>query len=79
LTPHKNNKVTTNLIWSGFTNWGETVQNFDPAQNWHEYEFTWTPDYVAFAIDGNEVRREDHTSERAENGVNAGVEDLNKD
>ena len=29
---------------------------FNPLDDWHTYEFEWTPDYVSFSIDGNEVR-----------------------
>lgn len=33
------------------------VENFDPADDWHVYEIKWTPNYIAWAIDGKEERR----------------------
>jgi beta-glucanase (GH16 family) len=34
-----------------------TENNFDPKGGWHEYEIEWVPDYIAWSIDGKEVRR----------------------
>ena len=31
--------------------------NFDPKNDWHIYELAWTPDYIAWSIDNQEVRR----------------------
>ena len=33
------------------------VHGFDPADDWHIYELVWTPEYVAWSLDGKEVRR----------------------
>jgi len=61
LVPHHDDKVTTNLIWANFTNEGDSVKNFDPSNNWHEYDIRWTPNHITFIIDGVERRREVHT------------------
>lgn len=29
---------------------------FNPHSDWHTYAMEWTPDYISFLIDGNEVR-----------------------
>jgi len=60
LVPHAFNKVTTNLIWANFTNEWDKVKNFDPSNNWHEYDIMWTPEHITFTIDGVERRREVH-------------------
>jgi len=72
--PHAKNKVTTNLIWANFTNEGERIKHFDPAQDWHEYEIQWTPEHITFIIDGVERRREVHTDD----DFNEALNDLNK-
>ena len=33
------------------------VHGFNPADDWHIYELVWTPEYVAWSLDGKEVRR----------------------
>ena len=32
-------------------------RGFDPKDEWHIYEMAWTPDYIAWSLDGKEVRR----------------------
>ena len=34
------------------------VPGYNPGTDWHDYELTWTPDFIAWSIDGSEVRRE---------------------
>ena len=74
LEPHNFNKVTTNLIWSGFTNEAEQFKNFDPSNNWHKYDIRWTPEHITFLVDGVEKRREVYTTE----DFNEALADLNK-
>jgi len=74
LVPHAHDKVTTNLIWSGFKNEWDKVKNFDPSNNWHEYDIRWTPDHITFIIDGVERRREIHL----EDDFNEALHDLSK-
>lgn len=31
---------------------------FDPYRDFHDYAFEWTPEYIAFFVDGNEVHRQ---------------------
>ena len=33
------------------------IANFDPADDWHTYEIQWTPNYISWALDGQEVRK----------------------
>ena len=33
------------------------VRSFDPKDDWHIYEMAWTPSYIAWSLDGKEVRR----------------------
>ena len=40
---------------------GEYYRNFDPGNNWHEYEIEWRPNTIAWYIDGREVRRDTNT------------------
>ena len=36
----------------------EYIKDFYPKPNqWHDYEIIWTPDYVAWELDGKEIRR----------------------
>jgi beta-glucanase (GH16 family) len=74
LVPHAFNKVTTNLIWKNFTNEWDKVKNFDPSNNWHEYDIRWTPEHITFIIDGVERRREIHTDD----DFNEALADINK-
>ena len=32
-----------------------TLHGFDPHSEWHTYELEWTPDYIAYTVDGHEV------------------------
>ena len=36
------------------------IENFDPANDWHTYEMSWTPEYISWAIDGMEIRHVPH-------------------
>jgi beta-glucanase (GH16 family) len=38
----------------------------DPRDEWHVYEFQWTPDYISWLYDGEEVRRVDASWENPE-------------
>ncbi|MEW6194893.1 MAG: family 16 glycosylhydrolase [Bacteroidota bacterium] len=54
-----NNDVQFNTITHGQTNHvRHQYVNFDPALDYHIYAFEWTPDYVAWFIDGLEVYRQ---------------------
>ena len=33
------------------------VKHFDPLDDWHIYEMVWHPKYIAWSLDGHEVRR----------------------
>jgi len=58
-----NDNVQFNTITPGQINHVRSqCVNFNPAEDFHTYAFEWTPDYVAWFIDGNEVCRqtEDH-------------------
>ena len=33
------------------------VRHFDPLDDWHIYEMVWHPKYIAWSLDGHEVRR----------------------
>lgn len=53
------NDVQFNTITSGATNHvRHHPVNFDPALEYHTYAFEWTPDYIAWFIDGIEVYRQ---------------------
>ncbi|MBI1937143.1 MAG: family 16 glycosylhydrolase [Ignavibacteriales bacterium] len=54
-----NNDVQYNTITPGQANHvRHQYVNFDPALDYHTYAFEWTPDYVAWFIDGVEVYRQ---------------------
>lgn len=54
-----NNSVQFNTITPGQTNHVRShFVNFDPSTEFHTYAFEWTPDYVAWFIDGQEVYRQ---------------------
>jgi hypothetical protein len=54
-----NNDVQFNTITSGATNHvRHNLVNFNPALDYHTYAFEWTPDYIAWFIDGIEVYRQ---------------------
>lgn len=51
--------VQFNTITAGQTNHTRSqVVNFNPALDYHTYAFEWTPDYIAWFIDGTEVYRQ---------------------
>lgn len=53
------NSVQFNTITPGQTNHVRTQPvNFNPASDYHTYAFEWTPEYVAWFIDGEEVYRQ---------------------
>jgi len=39
----------------------QKIDNFQPADDWHVYQIDWTPNYIAWWLDGKEVRRETGT------------------
>ena len=51
------NPFFTNLIYRNKQMDGEYLRNFDPGTNWHDYEMVWTPEYIAWSVDGVEIRR----------------------
>jgi beta-glucanase (GH16 family) len=55
LNPSDDHTVLTNLI-TAYANEEVHVKDFDPKDEWHKYEITWTPDYISFSID-DEIRR----------------------
>ena len=48
----------------------EDVPHINPHEDWHTYEFAWTPDYIAFMIDGIEVLHESILSSEAVHYLN---------
>ena len=64
LVPSKEaNPFFTNLIYRNHAMDGEYHPNFDPGNNWHDYEIEWKPSYIAWKLDGVEVRRETSSNE----------------
>lgn len=53
---------STNIIYAWQQMDTEKIYNFDPADNWHTYQIDWTPNYIAWSLDGVEVRREAGTA-----------------
>ena len=54
------NPFSMNIIYGDGVSKHEShdyARGFDPADDWHIYEMSWTPDYIAWAIDNKEVRR----------------------
>lgn len=55
----ESNPLSTNVIYGDGHNKLEDhdyAHGFDPHDDFHIYEFEWTPDYISFSIDGNEIR-----------------------
>ena len=48
----------TNIIHSNVQKDSQSIANFNPEQNWHEYTIEWQPSFIAWSLDGVEVRRE---------------------
>lgn len=54
-----NNNIQFNTITVGQTNHVRSnFVNFDPTEDYHTYGFEWTPEYVAWFIDDQEVYRQ---------------------
>merc|ERR1712110_110170 len=49
--------LSTNIIWQGQQQNHQYITSADPKDEWHIYEFQWTPDYISFLYDGQEVKR----------------------
>jgi endo-1,3-1,4-beta-glycanase ExoK len=56
---------STNIIWRDQKMSGHQVgrDTANPQDDWAYYEFQWTPDYIAFLYNGQEVRRVEDTEE----------------
>ena len=53
------NPVSMNVIYGDGQNKlqdHDYAAHFRPHDDWHTYEFEWTPHYISFSIDGTEVR-----------------------
>jgi len=51
--------LSMNVIYGdgeGKNEYHDYAHAFNPHDEWHTYEFEYTPDYISFSIDGNEVR-----------------------
>jgi len=53
----------TNLIYRDKRTDGEGVPDSEFGDEWHEYEIVWKPSYIAWSLDGVEVRRETRSNE----------------
>jgi len=60
----------TNLIYENHSHDGQGIPNFDPREEWHTYAIEWTPQYIAWFLDGVEVRRRTDSARS--------VQDMNK-
>lgn len=52
--------VQTNYFSKGaneFVNGGHHPLSFNAMEGLHKYKIDWTPEYIAFSVDGNELRR----------------------
>ena len=52
------NPFSTNIISENQVQDQQYVKDFKLGIEWHDYAFEWTPDYIAWFVDGVEVRRE---------------------
>ena len=56
----KGNPLSMNIIYGDGHSKRESHdyhRNFDPKDAWHIYEMEWTPHYISWTIDHNEIRR----------------------
>ena len=51
------NPFFTNIIYAYQQQDGYYHPSFDPSTDWHEYTIEWTPEYIAWSLNGSEVRR----------------------
>ncbi len=54
------NPFSMNMIWGDGYDKVEShsyAHNFDPKDEWHTYAMEWTPEYVSWSVDGQEVRQ----------------------
>ena len=63
LVPTKADDFSMNLIYKNQTQDHSYVDNFKAGSDWHEYEIIWKPSYIAWYLDGREVRRSTDASE----------------
>lgn len=55
----EDNPLSTNVIFGDGKNKLEDhdyAHSFNPHDDWHTYELEWTPEYLSFSIDGDEIR-----------------------
>ena len=58
----ESNPLSLNVIYGDGkdkNDYHDFALHFKPFDDWHTYEFEWTPDYISFSVDGNEVRHLD--------------------
>ncbi len=52
-------RFQVNTITDWQADWVQFVDlDYDPASEFHDYAFEWTPDYIAWFVDGEEVNRQ---------------------
>ena len=68
-----NNPLSLNVIYGDGKEKKEEhdyAHGYNPANEWHTYEMEWTPDYIAFTIDGVEIKHLDVSSVDAVKYIN---------
>jgi endo-1,3-1,4-beta-glycanase ExoK len=53
----RENPFSMNIIGANQAQDHSYAPNFQPGNDWHTYVITWTPEYIAWSIDGREIRR----------------------
>ena len=57
------NPFSMNAIYGDGTHKNEShdyLRHFNPLDDWHIYELVWHPKYIAWSVDGREIRRIEH-------------------
>ena len=56
IVPSMDDPYSTNIIYAGQKKDHAYIKNADAATGWHTYWVEWTPEYIAWWYDGEEVR-----------------------
>jgi len=57
IVPSLKNPFSMNIIHKNAAHDVAKLEDFDPGTDWHVYQIEWTPEYIAWDLDGVEVRR----------------------
>ena len=63
IVPSMSEPVSTNIISQNQTMDQHYVEDFKPWSTWNDYVIEWKPDYIAWEINGVQVRKVENTKD----------------